>query len=228
MKGKIAYRFETPVYPGNIVYVNLIANYSCINDCLFCSRPRSKEDIGKPNIYEKKAESFLHLSKAPSIKEILKSIGLIIKDSDKEIAIIGLGEPLIYLPKVIEIIKKIKKKYNIKIRIDTNGLVKCMYKNPTEKLEKSGLDKIRISLNAINEKEYNKLCRPKFDNAFQNLISFIKECVNSKINTYVSFVIGFEAEGVKKRTKKEFKQFALSLGVKSENIIFRNYVKPIK
>ena len=67
MKGKIAYRFETPVYPSNILYVNLVDNYRCVNNCLFCSRPKKERDIGKPNIYERKAGSFLFLPKTPSI-----------------------------------------------------------------------------------------------------------------------------------------------------------------
>ncbi|MBW2982592.1 radical SAM protein, partial [Candidatus Woesearchaeota archaeon] len=143
----LTYRFETPKYPGNILYVNLITGYSCTNDCLFCSRPRTKKDIGKPNIYEKKAGSFLYLSKSPTVEEVMCSIDSEIKEDDQEIAIIGLGEPLIYLPKVVEVIRIVKEKYDIKTRIDTNGLVKCLYENPTEILEKSGLDEIRISLN---------------------------------------------------------------------------------
>lgn len=222
MKMVLTYRFETPVYPGNILYVNLIAKYSCTNDCLFCSRPR-KKDIGKQNIYEKKAGSFLYLPESPSVEEIIKSIDSEIKEDDKEIAIIGLGEPLLYLPKVVEIIKKVKEKYSIKTRVDTNGLVKCMYDNPTKKLESAGLDKIRISLNAVNEKEYNQLCRPRFSDAFTKLIDFIRECNNSTIDTYVSFVVGFDG----KRTEQEYKEFALFLGIKPNNIIFRKYVEAI-
>lgn len=223
-KGKIAYRFETPEYPGNILYVNLIAKYSCINDCLFCSRPRTKEDIGKANIYEKKADSFLYLPNSPSIDEIMESIDKEIKKDDEELAIIGLGEPLIYFPKVIEVIKKVKENYKIKTRIDTNGLIKCMFDNPTQKLEKAGLDEIRISLNETNKEDYNKLCRPRFKNAYKKLIEFVKECNNSTIDTYVSFVIDF----IKSKSREEYTNYALSLGRKKENIILRKYVPPIE
>ena len=219
----LTYRFETPAYPGNILYVNLIENYNCVNDCLFCSRPRTEADIGKPNIYERKARSFLHLGKTPTIKQIMDSIESEIRDDDQELAIIGLGEPLIYLPKVAEVVRRAKEKYDVKTRVDTNGLVKCIYENPTELLEKSGLDEIRISLNAVNEQEYNQLCRPRFSDAFAKLIEFIKECNNTSIDTYVSFVIGFD----NKRTKQEYKEFALSLRIKPKNIIFRNYIQPI-
>jgi len=225
VKGKIAYRFKTPAYPGSILYVNLIARYACVNDCLFCSRPRNETEAGKPNIYEKKAESFLFLPRAPSIDEIMDSIHAEIKEDDSELAIIGLGEPLIYLPTVAGVVKRVKSEYGVKARVDTNGLAKCMYNDPVEKLEEAGLDEIRISLNAINEQEYNQLCRSKFQDAFPSLVSFVRECVASSIDTYVSFVVGFESQGLRERT--EYVNFALSLGVRPEKIIFRDYVKPI-
>ncbi|MFC1768986.1 radical SAM protein [Nanoarchaeota archaeon] len=219
MEGKIAYRFETPAYPGNILYVNIIPKYSCINDCLFCSRPRDKE---KENIYEKKAGTSLFLPRKPTIEEITHSIDSNIKEEDKEVAIIGLGEPLMFLPTVEKTIRYVKDKYKIKTRVDTNGLVKCMYENPAERLKDAGLDEIRISLNATNEEDYNRLCRPKFENAISNLLGFIKDCLTEEIDTYISFVVGFEDED-----EKDYVDFAVRLGIKKENILLRKYVPPI-
>ena len=107
-KGKIAYRFSAPAYPENTLYLNIIVNYACTNNCRFCSRPRKSEDIGEPNIYEKKAGSFLFLPTPPSIEEVMAAIDEEIKPDDKEIAIIGVGEPLIYAGKVLEIIRRVK------------------------------------------------------------------------------------------------------------------------
>lgn len=224
MKGKIAYRFETPVYPGDIVYVNLIARYSCTNNCLFCERPRKEEDFGKANIYKKKVNSSLFLPNSPELEEIMWSIKSEIKEKDRELAIIGLGEPLIYLPKVVEVIKRMKEDYRIKTRVDTNGLVKYRYSNPVNQLRGAGLDEIRISLNAINEEEYQQLCRPRFKNAFPKLICFIKECLTSGIDTYTSFVVDFEHPRIKTRTKEEYLAFAKSLGIGKEKVILREYV----
>lgn len=225
----ITYRFSTPIYPSNILYVNIVANYNCINDCVFCSRPRNKKDFGKENIYEQKAGTSLYLKKSPSFNEIKKQIDKNIQKNDKELAIIGLGEPLIYLPKVLQIIKYVKSKYNVKIRVDTNGLVNCIYKNAAKRLKNAGLDEIRISLNAINEKDYNKLCRSKYKNAFPKLIDFIKECIKEKIDTHVSFVINYKNKKLKIDTsnKNNFIKFAKSIGIKKENIILRNYVPEI-
>jgi TatD family-associated radical SAM protein len=228
-QGKIAYRFETPIYPGKIVYINLVSNYQCVNDCEFCSRPRTKEDIGKSNIYEQKAGTSLYLKESPSTEQIVKAVESEIRDDDQEIAIIGLGEPLIQLKKVVEVIKQIKEKYHIKTRLDTNGLVKCMYpdQDPAKLLKEAGLDEIRISLNAINEEEYNQLCNPQFKDAFKKLVDFIKECQNFGIDTYISFVINFESKNIQSKSKQTYEKFANSLGIKSDHIIFREYVKPI-
>ena len=228
MKGKIVYRFTSPVYPANILYVNLVKKYSCTNDCLFCSRPRTKKEFGKENIYENKAGTCLYLDKSPSVEQVLREIYANIKPDDKEIAFVGLGEPLIQFNKIVKIIKQIKQKYpKIKTRIDTNGTVRSMYKDAVKHLESAELDEVRISLNAINKQEYNKLCRPKLHDAFSNIISFIKECVNSNIDTHISFVTEFKHPEIKYRTKQEFIDFALSLGIKKENIILRKYVEAI-
>ncbi len=228
-EGKIAYRFETPIYPGDIIYVNLVDKYNCVNNCEFCSRPRTEKDIGKPNIYEQKAGTSLYLKKSPTTEQVMKAIESEIKEGDQEVAIIGLGEPLIHLQKVTEVIKQIREKFNIKTRLDTNGLVKCMYpnENPAELLKDAGLDEIRISLNATNNEEYSRLCHPKYKNAFENLIIFIKECQNLGIDTHVSFVINFKTEKAFSKTRLEYENFAISLGIDKNHIIFREYVKPI-
>jgi TatD family-associated radical SAM protein len=225
----ITYRFSTPVYPANILYVNIVDNYRCINDCAFCSRPRIADDFGKPNIYEKKAGTCLYLPNAPTIEEIMASIYRNIKDDDKELAIIGLGEPLIYLDLVVDILTKVKAKYNIKTRVDTNGLAKCLHTTPAERLSAAGLDEIRISLNETDAESYNKLCKPKFSDAYQKLIEFIQECRASSINTFVSFVVGFADEtlGVRTKPKNEYIDFAQSIGVPTDHIIIREFVPPL-
>lgn len=234
MNGKIVYKFISPAYPNpNILYINLIANYSCSNDCLFCSRPRSRRQIGKPNIYEEKANSFLYLKKSPSVKKIITELRKKISKKTEEIAIIGLGEPLIYYQKVLNLLKNIKQKfpetkgYIYKLRIDTNGTATVIHKLVAQNLKKAGLDQIRISLNATNKKDYDFLCRPKFTSAYPKTIGFVKDCFKVGIDTYVSFVVGYKNIGLKNTTKKEYIQFAEKIGIKKKNIILRNYVNPI-
>ncbi|NQT49198.1 radical SAM protein [Candidatus Kuenenbacteria bacterium] len=228
-EGKIAYRFETPIYPGNIVYVNLVDNYKCVNDCEFCSRPRTQEDVGKPNIYEQKAGTSLHLKKSPSTEQVMQALESEMRDDDQEVAIIGLGEPLIHLQKVAEVIKQIKEKYDKKTRLDTNGLAKCIHpdKDSAKLLKEAGLDEIRISLNATDEEEYRNLCKPKYKNAFDKLLEFIRECQDLGIDTHVSFVINFESDNVASKSRQDYEDFAISLGIEPDHIIFREYVKPV-
>ena len=200
--GKIIYRFETPKYPGNIVYINLISKFDCVNNCKFCSKDEN-------NIYERKAGCSLYLSESPSIEEIMEKLSFE-KDFD-EVAIIGLGEPLIYIDKVSSLVKKIKEKYDVVVRVDTNGVL-----GDVNKLKE--LDKIYISLNAVNKEEYNELCNPTIEDSFNKVVAFVKECVKSPIDTYVSFVIFDDSRN------KEYISFAKSLGIDEGNVILRDFV----
>jgi TatD family-associated radical SAM protein len=224
MQGKVVYRFETPRYPGDILYVNIVARYSCVNDCHFCGRPRKPAEFGRSNIYEKKAGCSLYLESSPSPYRVMREIDREIRPGDKELAFVGLGEPLMRLPAVVEVTRRTKEKYPLRTRVDTNGLAKCMHRNPAQRLEAAGLDEIRISLNATNEREYEELCRPKFKDAFPNIVEFVRECAASSIDTHVSFVVNFENGEVKTRAAEEYAAFAESLGIKPEKIIFRDYV----
>lgn len=229
MKPKITYRFETPSYPGNIIYVNIIANYSCPNDCLFCGRPRKKSEFKTDNIYEKKAGTNLYLPKSPTINQVMQEIDQEIKPDDQEIAFVGLGEPVLYFQKITEVLTQLNQKYNkpkkrIKTRIDTCGIIIHKHPHAATHLETASLDEIRISLNATNEQDYNQLCQPKVPNAFSHLIKFITECNKTSIDTRVSFVTNFQNQTIKTKSKKEYIEFAQSLGIKKENIILRNYI----
>jgi len=224
--GKITYRFQTPAHPGRILYVNLVSNYACINDCLFCSRPRGREDIGNPNIYEPKAGTSLYLPTLPPLEEIMDHIRSGIRPTDSEVAIVGLGEPLIHLPTIIDTIRGVKAEYEVRTRVDTNGLAKCMHHQPAERLRQAGLDEIRISLNATNEQEYATLCRPRFKNAFQNLIGFIGDCLETGLDTHVSFVVGFDYPGITRMTDTDLIEYAKRIGVKEDKIILRHYIAP--
>jgi TatD family-associated radical SAM protein len=226
---ELTYRFETPAYPGNILYVKAVTQYQCTNDCLFCSRPRNGVQ-DKENIYERKAGTSLYIAKTPTIDEVMKSIDQNIKDDDEELVLIGLGEPLINLNLVLGVIKRTKAKYEIRTRVDTDGVLNGKYDNLAERLEKTGLDRINISLNAINEREYNALCQPKLKESYQNLLDFIRDCNASPIDTFVSFVVDFvdENTGIKTRPKEEYIEFAKSLEIEEDHVIIRPFIQPVE
>jgi len=163
----------------------------------------------------------LYLNYQPTAKETYQSIIKNIKpDKDKFINFTGLGEPLMNFETILNLIKKIKKKYQIQTIVTTCGLIKLFYFTPAYKLEKAGLDEIHISVNAITEKDYISLCKPKFTNAYESLLSFVNDCLNSKIKTKISFVVNY-----KDITKQadEYLKFAANLGISKNNVIFREY-----
>jgi len=241
--GSIVYSFAAPYDPrGNIIYVNVVPKYSCVNSCRFCSREDAIQ--GKPNIYEKKAGTNLYLPKTPSVDEIVNEIeanrkrGVFRKT--KEIAFVGLGEPLLEFETVRDSIRKIRERgYKEKIRVDTNGLVKSWYgsfpfgclelveRNPARELRQAGLDEVRVSVNATSEEEYQRLCRPPYNNAFENLCKFVEECIAEGIDTKASFVVGFDDEEVRSKYPEAYRNFALSLGIKPKNVILRDHVIPL-
>jgi GTP 3',8-cyclase len=226
--GAITYRFSSPAIPSKTLYVNLIARYGCVNDCVFCSRPRDESELGKPNFYEAGAGVSLYLPKSPSTREVMDSISANILEDDKELAFVGAGEPLIYLPKVCDIIKGVKKKHKVRVRIDTNGAVKLMFPNPARALAKAGLDEIRISVNALTKDEYNAMCRPSLAGTYKSTLSFVKDCISEGIETKVSFLWGYHQAGLPLRSRRDYLLFAQGLGLKEENVILRQYHPPLQ
>jgi GTP 3',8-cyclase len=226
--GAITYRFSYPSIPSKTLYLNLISRYACINDCVFCSRPRGESERGKPNFYEAGAGTSLYLSRSPTIDEVMDSISSNIRPDDKELAFVGPGEPLVYLPKVCDIIREIKKEHKVRIRVDTNGAVKLMFPYPAKALAKAGLDEIRISVNAITEDEYNAMCRPSLAGAYNSMLSFVEDCVSEGIETKLSFLLGYHQEDLPRRGREDYLRFAETLGIGEEKVVLRQYHPPIQ
>jgi MoaA/NifB/PqqE/SkfB family radical SAM enzyme len=269
--GALVYSFATP-HDRNArktLFVNMIPQFECVNNCRFCSR--ADAIAGRPNIYERKAGTSLYLPAVPTPREIIPEIGKMIRrpnpvlfglDGTREIAIVGLGEPLMNLDDVIQLLWSIKKLNGedlwwVKTRLDTNGLVNAMYapyvfgcselvrRYPAEELKHAGLDRIRISVNAINSADYNALCRPPewlgkvtlhgslavpkrfVKDPFTHVCDFVKDCIKAGIKTSVSFVVGFESPETGTRTAEEYRAFAKKeFKLKPSHVIIRQYVPP--
>jgi len=198
----IVYKFKKNLY------INLTNR--CSNRCIFCNRKNLERYINTK----------LKLNSEPKVSEIMKEIKTKTKEfRPKEIVFCGFGEPLLRADTVIKIIKYIKARNpDMLVRLDTNGQAKIFYpkRNIASELRKAGLDKISISLNAHNKKNYFQLCRPAAgEKAFQEVINFIKECRNSEIETRVTFV----ESGI---NKKKCKELAKKLKVK---FLFRKLIE---
>lgn len=148
---------------GTKLYINITNR--CTNQCVFCVRNNSK-GIG----YD------LWLEKEPSAQEVIEAVGN--AEQYDEVVFCGYGEPLLRLPKIIEIAKHLKK-VEKKVRINTNGQADLIWKRRVA-AELAGLvDAVSISLNAGTKYRYQELCESEFGtDAYDSIISFAKDCVS--------------------------------------------------
>ena len=74
------------------------------------------------------------------------------------------------------------------------------------------IDKVSISLNSDNAKQYQELSKSKFgENVYEEIKSFAKLCVESGIDTTMSIVTGYQDNII---NVDNCKQIAKELGVK--------------
>jgi TatD DNase family protein len=75
------------------------------------------------------------------------------------------------------------------VRINTNGQGQLINRERyvIEELKQTGVDRISVSLNAHDQQTYNYVCKPKFENAFQQVLSFI-ECAAKVLDTEITVV----------------------------------------
>src|SRR3989338_5576550 len=227
---RIAYKFNMQHHPEkDIIFVNIIPQYACVNSCIFCERKRRVN-----NIYEEQVGHPLWLERKPSIEETIEAIRGKINKSTEEITFVGMGEPFVYFDDMVRTITKIKKEFSVEqgysymVRDNTNGLIYHIhgYKEQARTIKEAGLDEIRISVNAINSEDYKMLCNPpKGDggNPFSRIMHFIIDCKAASIDTKVSFVTGYDSKGITTRSPEDYFAFAQSIGIAKADVILRQY-----
>jgi TatD DNase family protein len=155
-QGEIVYKIRDSLY--------LNITNKCTNKCGFCVKSRTSYVKGHN----------LRLEKEHSALQVIKAI----KDPKayKEIVFCGIGEPLLRLDVVKKVSKWIKENGG-KVRINTNGQGNLIHgKNILPEFQ-GIVDSISVSLDAEDEKKYEKICKPAIKGAFQGVISFIREAV---------------------------------------------------
>jgi TatD DNase family protein len=153
-KGVIAYRIR------NNLYLNITNR--CTNKCSFCIKFHTDYVKGHN----------LRLSEEPTEEELKTAIGD--PSQYKEVVFCGYGEPLLRLNLVKSVATWIKQN-NGKVRINTNGHGNLIHGRNILPELKGIVDSISISLDAHDEETYNRICRPAFQNAFGEILNFIKE-----------------------------------------------------
>lgn len=152
----------------NKLYLNI--TNKCSNKCVFCIKNFRKGLYGFN----------LELLIDPTRNQVIDAIREVINTKNwNEIVFCGFGEPTEKLDLVLETTKWIKKHYGkpIKIRINTNGQGYLINPNRDviKELKNAGIDKVSVSLNSSTKNTYLIICKPKFDNAYNAVLEFIKK-----------------------------------------------------
>jgi cyclic pyranopterin phosphate synthase len=184
---------------GNSLYLNVTNR--CPNSCYFCFR-RYKKGIREFN---------LNLEKEPTAEEVIEELQKVINRKNwSEVVFCGFGEPLERLNLVLEVTRWIKKHHWKTVRVDTNGQGYLLNKgrDVARELKEAGVDKVSVSLNAHNKEVYNEVCKPAFEDAYENVLEFIKKAKEEGLETEATAVTIPEVEITK------VKELAEKMGVK--------------
>ena len=164
---------------GNSIYLNVTNR--CSNSCYFCFR-KFKTGIREFN---------LKLEKEPTLEEVIEELRKIINRKNcREVVFCGFGEPLERLNLVLKVTRWVKKHYWKTVRVDTNGQGYLLNKgrDVVRELKEAGVDKVSVSLNAHDKETYNQICKPVFEDAYENVLEFIKKAKEEGLETEATAV----------------------------------------
>lgn len=182
----------------NSLYINLTNR--CTNQCTFCVRDKDC-GIGDVNLW---------LDHEPTIDEVIEDVKKFNPTKYKEVVFCGYGEPTLRIDVILAVAEFIKGNYNSRIRINTNGHVNLVYKRDVTKDLVGLIDKVSISLNAKNAKEYQEICKCAYGEAgFDALIDFAKCAKLNGIEVVLSIVDVLPKDDI-----EACKNIADSIGVK--------------
>ena len=151
---------------GDSLYLNITNR--CTNNCSFCVR-NNPQGIS--------SEIDLWLTQEPTIAEVIADIAKRDITRYKEFVFCGYGEPMMRVYDILEICKKLKEKYTIPIRINTNGQANLMYEQDITPLLANWVDGISISLNAKDSATYQAICQSDYgEKSFTALLDFARKC----------------------------------------------------
>lgn len=144
------------------LYANITNKCPCA--CRFCLRNNGDSVGGNDSLW---------LEHEPTIDEIKSAFDEVDKSKYNEVVFCGYGEPMERASDLIEVAKYIKEKSDLRIRINTNGLVLLIH--PTFDLSSmEGLiDSLSISLNASDPEKYYYITNSKFGlPSYNSMLSF--------------------------------------------------------
>lgn len=177
------------------LYLNITNRCPCA--CTFCIRHNGDGAYGSDSLW---------LEREPTVEEIKEEL---CKYGDmlqyREIVFCGYGEPMERAEDVSEIGRFIKSKWNIPVRLNTNGLGDKIQGRPVAQLLEGAVDIVSVSLNAGTKQGYLDVTRPKWDDAFEAMLAFAQDCkkyVKEVMFTIVDVIPKVEIEECKKISEK--------------------------
>ena len=183
------------------LYINL--TNACTNDCVFCLRSQKDDVCGAEMWHDDKYSLEDIISQFKSFK------------TPKNVVFCGYGEPFLKKDMMKSFAEYLRKNYpNIKIRVNTNGHANAIYKYNVAEEFKDLLDEASVSLNSDNAQQYNEICNPKIENAYEEVKKFIKACSDAGIEVSASIVTGFDNRDI---NVENCERIANSLGAKFRN-----------
>ncbi|MDD3403756.1 MAG: TIGR04100 family radical SAM protein [Hespellia sp.] len=181
------------------LYVNLTNRCPCA--CTFCLR-QTRDHMENSNP--------LWLDHEPSFDEVKEEFKKFDMTKYTELVFCGFGEPTERIDLLLKVAKYAKEQYDIKTRINTNGLGNLVNDRDITPSLKGLIDTVSISLNTPNKKRYHELVRSKFgDISYDAMLSFAKEAVQ-----YVPNVVMTTVETtLTKDEEEECRRICKTLGV---------------
>ena len=162
------------------VYVNL--TNACTNSCVFCLREQ-KDDVCGAEMWHD--DNY-------TLEDVIEQFETY-NPTPQNVVFCGYGEPFLKKDMMKAFAQYLRKNYpEIIIRVNTNGHANAIYKKDVAEEFKGLLDEASVSLNSDNAEQYNEICQPKIENAYEAVKDFLKSCKGAGIKTYASIVTGFD------------------------------------
>lgn len=153
-------------YYNHQVYFNLTNKCPC--RCTFCIR-NNGDTVGE--------SGNLWFSKEPSLEEIILAIDRFDFTGCREAVFCGYGEPTMVLDKLVAVSEYVRKKYDFRLRLNTNGLSDLIHGRSTAEEICKAVDCVSISLNMPDAKSYNEVVRPAYgEKSFDAMLKFACDC----------------------------------------------------
>ena len=160
---------------GNNLYINV--TNQCSNDCFFCIR-NGHDDMNGTNLW---------LDKEPNFNDVLAQLP---DDLSKygEVVFCGFGEPTYKIDLLSELGKYFKSK-GMTTRLNTNGQANLIFGDDVAEKLVGAVDKVNVSLNASNAKEYPRICKSVFgEDSFEAMLEFAHQCQDLGMDVNLSVV----------------------------------------